>query len=79
MFNNVHLKSFTMSDRDKKVVNTEEQNRAVNPGDSPVQEDSISQDAVHDIEKSGNTEETGERKEETDEGRRETGDVRRET
>ena len=38
-----------MSDRDKKVVNTEEQNRAVNPGDSPVQEDSISQDAVHDI------------------------------
>lgn len=35
-----------MNDKDKKVVNTEEQNRAVNPGDSEYQEDSISQDAV---------------------------------
>ena len=61
-----------MSDRDKKVVNTEEQNRAVNPGDSPVQEDSISQDAVHDIEKSGNTQEAGEEKEKTGEGKRGT-------
>lgn len=59
-----------MTDRDKKVVNTEEQNRAVNPGDSPVQEDSISQDAVHDIEKSGNTEEN--RK--TEDAKREKGD-----
>lgn len=35
-----------MDDKDKKVVNTEEQNRTVNPGDSVIQEDSISQDAV---------------------------------
>jgi hypothetical protein len=41
-------------DRDKKVVNTEEQNRAVNPGDSPVQEEPLTEDAAHDIEKSGN-------------------------
>lgn len=32
-----------MNDKDKKTVNTEEQNRAVNPGDSEYQEDSISQ------------------------------------
>jgi hypothetical protein len=36
-----------MSDKDKKVVNTEEQNRAVNPGDSVTQEDSISQEPSH--------------------------------
>ena len=29
------------------MVNTEEQNRAVNPGDSETQEDSISQEAAH--------------------------------
>lgn len=42
-----------MSDKDKKVVNTEEQNRAVNPGDSEYQEDSISQDAVPGYETDG--------------------------
>jgi hypothetical protein len=32
---------------DKKLVNTEEQNRAVNPGDSVTQDDSISQEPAH--------------------------------
>lgn len=38
-----------MPDKDKKVVNTEEQNRAVNPGDSATQEDSISQEPAHTV------------------------------
>jgi hypothetical protein len=38
-----------MSDKEKKVVNTEEQNRAVNPGDSVTQEDSISQEPSHQV------------------------------
>jgi hypothetical protein len=42
-----------MMDRDKKVVNTEEQNRAVNPGDSPVQEEAVSDDPAHQPEKAG--------------------------
>jgi hypothetical protein len=42
-----------MMDRDKKVVNTEDQNRAVNPGDSPVQEEPVSEDAAHQPEKAG--------------------------
>lgn len=40
-------------DKDKKIVNTEEQNRAVNPGDSPVQEESVSDDPAHSPEKAG--------------------------
>jgi hypothetical protein len=40
-------------DGDKKVVNTEEQNRAVNPGDVPVQEEAVSDDPVHQPEKAG--------------------------
>jgi len=43
-----------MNDLDKKVVNTEEQNRAVNPGDAVNQEDSISQDGVVNPEVTGN-------------------------
>lgn len=35
-------------DQDKKIVNTEEQNRAVNPGDTSMPEDSPSQEAAHD-------------------------------
>jgi hypothetical protein len=37
-----------MQDKDKKVVNTEEQYRAVNPGDSNIEEESISQDPIED-------------------------------
>jgi hypothetical protein len=40
-------------DRDKKVVNTEEQNRAINPGDAPVQEESVTDDPAHQPEKAG--------------------------
>lgn len=35
-----------MNDKDKKVVNTEEQNRTVNAGESDIQEESVSQDPV---------------------------------
>jgi hypothetical protein len=47
-----HVKK-TKMDGDKKVVNTEEQNRAVNPGDVPVQEEAVSDDPVHQPEKAG--------------------------
>jgi hypothetical protein len=46
-------------DKDKKVVNTEEQNRAVNPGDSVIQEDSISQDSPEKVSNTGNANEPG--------------------
>jgi hypothetical protein len=38
-----------MADKDKKIVNTEEENRAVNPGDTPTPEDSPSQEAAHTV------------------------------
>ena len=48
-----------MYDKDKKVVNTEEENRAVNPGDSDIPEDSISQEAAHTVNTDTSSSESG--------------------
>ena len=55
-----------MPDKDKKIVNTEEENRAVNTREGENQEDSLSQEPAHtvntDTSAGSSREETGELK-----------------